>query len=207
MEQQKGVNHPNKLILVIGVAVTVLTWLLGATLSDSISANKIALYTVAISWILWAVACLKYLLLSDFSLVILRPIIVLCCILLIGLTLDNATIKYLLYPINFLIDWLADFLGNYRRHVPSAGKIGHVVVFCALTLHLIKIHELIYASIFGIVCFVALVALATEGLQLFIPTRTTALQDLVFDGTGIVLALFFVLLVKIRLAFNHENQS
>jgi VanZ family protein len=204
MENSKKTNHTNTLIVALGVAVTVLTWSLGMMDFESTAGENSALLAVGIGWILWLIVCLIHLVRSSGSFWILRPIIALCVILIIGLTLENATIKYLLYPINFALDWFSEFIGSFRRYVPSAGKIGHVVVFFALSLNLLKIREILSANFVGVTCFVALVAVATEGLQLFVPTRTSNSHDLLYDGFGIFLALIWVLAGYLRCLYRRK---
>ena len=72
-----------------------------------------------------------------------------------------------------------------RWNLPlSAGKYGHVFCFAMLTLFALAIRRKLTATPKELVLFILLLAVATEGFQLFVPGRTTKIFDLGLDLFG-----------------------
>lgn len=82
----------------------------------------------------------------------------------------------------------------------SINKIGHAVTFALLAFFACVFRKRLGASWLGLACFLILLAVLTEGVQLFFVGRSTRLIDMAIDLSGASLgaALFFVFWVISR---------
>ena len=76
----------------------------------------------------------------------------------------------------------------------SFNKVGHAVTFALLTFMACFFRKRLGATWLGMICFLILLAILTEGVQLFFVGRSTRLVDMAIDLSGATLgaALFFV---------------
>ncbi len=94
----------------------------------------------------------------------------------VGVALPRDTFDSLLRPLDH---WLT----TWNSPLP-AGKLGHIFCFAMLTLFALAIRRRLSVGASELVLFLLLLAVATEGFQLFIAQRTTTVLDLVWDFTG-----------------------
>jgi len=110
------------------------------------------------------------------------------CWIGVGVSLPYETIHALLEPANL-------FLSRWKLPL-SAGKYGHVFCFAMLTLFALAIRRKLEVPAKELTVFVVLLAIATEGFQLFIPERTTNVFDLGLDLFGAFLGFLIFVIYK-----------
>ena len=160
-------KRPSLLILAIA---TLTTWIVGLLAPQSWAAT-----CVAISWIAFGLYVLYRLIRNGQIWIAALPVFFVLAIG-IGVSLPRKTLNDLLQPANELIaHW----------NLPmSAGKYGHVFCFSMLTLFALAIRRKLTVTPSELVLFIFLLAVATEGFQLFIEGRTTKFSDLLLDLVG-----------------------
>ena len=82
----------------------------------------------------------------------------------------------------------------------SFNKVGHAVTFALLTFMACFFRKRLGATWLGMICFLILLAILTEGVQLFFVGRSTRLVDMAIDLGGATLGatLFFIFWVITR---------
>lgn len=161
---------------------TVATWIVGLTAPRSWAA-----VAVAVCWIAFGLYILVRLIRSGHFWIALLPIFFVVTIG-VGVSLPYETIQTLLEPANLLLS---------RWELPmTAGKYGHVFCFAMLTLFALAIRRKLVVRAKELTVFVVLLAIATEGFQLFIPERTTKVFDLGLDLFGAFLGFLIFLVYK-----------
>jgi VanZ family protein len=101
------------------------------------------------------------------------------------------------------------FFFDFIRSIPYGDKLGHFCLFGTLTLGVIvgsdfrcfqfKSHRIYYGA-----AIVSLFVFAEELTQLFIPSRTFDLVDLMSDGAGILAASFVAYLINKTFLNKHD---
>jgi len=160
-------KRPSLLILALSTAAT---WIVGLLSPRSWSAT-----CVAACWIAFGLYVLCRLVRNRQLWIAALPVFFVLAIG-IGISLPHETLNSLLKPAN-------DLLASWNLPL-SAGKYGHVFCFAMLTLFALAIRRKLTASPQELVLFILLLAVATEGFQLFVPGRTTKLLDLGLDIFG-----------------------
>ena len=161
---------------------TTATWIVGLTAPQSWAA-----VAVAVCWIAFGLYILVRLIRSGHFWIALLPIFFVIAIG-VGVSLPYKTIHALLEPANL-------FLSRWKLPM-SAGKYGHVFCFAMLTLFALAIRRKLSVPAKELTLFVFLLAIATEGFQLFIPGRTTNGFDLVLDLFGALLGFLIFVIYK-----------
>ncbi len=183
-------KRPSLLILAVSTAAT---WIVGLLAPDSWSAS-----CVAICWICFGLYVLYRLVRNGQIWIAALPVFFVLAIG-IGISLPLDTLNDLLRPANEMIS---------RWNLPmSAGKYGHVFCFAMLTLFALAIRRKLTASPGELVLFVFLLAVATEGFQLFVPRRTTQFFDLLLDLVGALIGFGIFLIYKLVYADRMETKS
>ena len=159
--------RPSLLILAIA---TLTTWIVGLLAPQSWAAT-----CVAISWIAFGLYVLYRLIRNGQIWIAALPVFFVLAIG-IGVSLPRKTLNDLLQPANELI--------SHWNLPMSAGKYGHVFCFSMLTLFALAIRRKLTVTPSELVLFIFLLAVATEGFQLFIEGRTTKFSDLLLDLVG-----------------------
>ncbi len=173
--------HPS--IWVLGVC-TAATWLSGLS-----APNTMTFAGVAFCWFAFGSYVAYRLFQKGHKWLLAIPVFFLVAIA-IGVSMPVETFNQLLHPIN-------EFLKEQRSPI-AAGKIGHVICFCVLTFFLLlhrKHWELSFGELFIIL---ALLGIATEGIQLFIAGRTPRVFDFGLDAFGAIAGTAVFLLIGIR---------
>lgn len=160
-------KRPSLLILALSTAAT---WIVGLLAPHSWSAA-----CVAICWIVFGLYVLFRLIRNGQIWIAALPVFFVLAIG-IGISLPFETLNNLLRPAN-------DVLTHWNLPL-TAGKYGHVFCFAMLTLFALAIRRKLTASPAELVLFIFLLAVATEGFQLFVPQRTTKIFDLGLDLFG-----------------------
>ena len=160
-------KRPSLLILALSTSAT---WIVGLLSPHSWSAA-----CVAACWIAFGLYVLYRLIRNGQLWIAALPVFFVLAIG-IGISLPFETLNSLLKPANDVLT---------RWNLPlSAGKYGHVFCFAMLTLFALAIRRKLTATPIELVLFILLLAVATEGFQLFVPGRTTKIFDLVLDLFG-----------------------
>ena len=162
-----SLKRPSLLIFALSTAVT---WCVGLLSPSTWSAAS-----VGVCWIVFGLYVIYRLVKNGQLWIAALPVLFVLAIG-IGISLPHDTINDLLKPADeFLI----------RRNSPmSTSKYGHVFCFAMLTLFALAIRRKLTATPAELVLFIVLLAVATEGFQLFVPGRTTKLTDLGLDLVG-----------------------
>ena len=172
-------KRPSLLILALSTAAT---WIVGLLAPQSWSAT-----CVAISWIAFGLYVLYRLVRNGQIWIAALPVFFVLAIG-IGISLPVGVLNDLLQPANDLL---------MRFNLPlSAGKYGHVFCFAMLTLFALSIRRKLTVTPRELVLFIFLLAVATEGFQLFVDGRTTNFSDLVLDLIGALIGFGIFLLYK-----------
>ena len=172
-------KRPSLLILTLSTAAT---WIVGLLAPHSWSAA-----CVAICWIAFGLYVLYRLVRNRQIWIAALPVFFVLTIG-IGVSLPSEVLNNLLQPANDML---------MRWNLPlSAGKYGHVFCFAMLTLFALAIRRKLTASARELVLFIFLLAVATEGFQLFIDGRTTNVSDLGLDLTGALIGFGIFSLYK-----------
>lgn len=158
--------------------------------------NFWAFVTIAACWIFFGVYVLVRLLQNGHRWLIIMPI-VFVIVIAIGVSMPLEMFNSLLDPAN-------RFLATKGSPI-AAGKIGHIICFGALTFFMLLHHKKWNLSRPELFVILALIGLATEGVQLFIAGRTPKILDLGFDITGVGLGIILFVLVSILLRYKPVN--
>ena len=116
----------------------------------------------------------------------------------IGIYLPIATFNFLMNPINDCLKFLGISIG--------AGKVGHVFCFAMLTLFGLKVRRTFSIQPFELALFLVLLAVATEGFQLFVSGRTSSIMDMGFDAAGALVGLGMFAVYKL-LPYDSGNSA
>lgn len=170
-------KRPSLLILTLSTATT---WIVGL-----LAPNSAAALAVGFCWIAFGVYVLYRLIRSGHFWIAALPVFFVIAIS-IGISLPSDTLHGLLDPADRL-------LAKLKSPLP-AGKYGHVFCFAMLTLFALAIRRKLEVSAKELVLFICLMAVATEGFQLFLPERTTQIFDLVLDLLGALIGfgIFYI---------------
>ena len=183
-------KRPSLLILALSTAAT---WTVGLLSPHSKSAA-----CVAVCWIAFGLYVLYRLVRNRQIWIAALPVFFVLAIG-IGISLPFETLNNLLRPANDLLS---------RWNVPlSAGKYGHVFCFAMLTLFALAIRRKLTASPQELVLFILLLAVATEGFQLFVPGRTTKIFDLGLDLFGALIGFLIFSIYKSVYPNRLENKE
>ncbi len=123
----------------------------------------------------------------------------------VGVALPSSILGQLLQPLDQVINYLNHRLPSVFFFRGSAGKVGHVFCFAGLAMVTLLYRKRLSISRTHWVIGFALLASATEGIQLFLKGRSPTLRDTGFDALGVILgiAIFAVLRLSQRwLAYN-----
>ena len=156
--------------MLILILATLATWIVGLTSQATWSA-----WAIGGCWLVFGGYILYRLLTSGNRELAMAPI-ALVIIICIGVSLPPAVFDAIFDPVNDLLEQLGSPL--------PAGKIGHILCFAALTLFAFKVRHKLEIRAIEVAVFLVLLAVATEGMQLFIKGRTTKLLDMGFDLFG-----------------------
>ena len=183
-------KRPSLLILALSTAAT---WTVGLLSPHSKSAA-----CVAVCWIAFGLYVLYRLVRNRQIWIAALPVFFVLAIG-IGISLPFETLNNLLRPANDLLS---------RWNVPLlAGKYGHVFCFAMLTLFALAIRRKLTASPQELVLFILLLAVATEGFQLFVPGRTTKIFDLGLDLFGALIGFLIFSIYKSVYPNRLENKE
>ncbi len=110
-----------------------------------------------------------------------------------GVSMPSEDLKRLTLPIEHAAGGALPYLRELGLY--SVSKIGHALAFALLALLSCCVKKRLGASWLGIVCFLILLALLTEGVQLFFVGRSTRGVDMMIDlaGASVGAATFTVL--------------
>ncbi len=99
------------------------------------------------------------------------------------------SINYLLEPLDSLVATAHAAYPDWTMFHFTAGKLGHTLCFALFTLITLVLKSKFRMTWLQLISIVCLLALATEGLQLFLSDRTTRLTDLGMDAAGVGLGI------------------
>ena len=118
---------------------------------------------------------------------------VMVALIVVAILLPIEVFESLMAPLNA-------HLAEQNSPLP-AGKLGHIGCFALLSAFLLSVRKRLDIELGTLYAVKVLLAVATEGFQLFVPGRTPHPLDLVFDLTGISIgtALFLIVFQCSRL--------
>ena len=161
---------------------TIATWIVGLFASQSWS-----LFAVGSCWIIFGGYIWSQLLRKGQLWLAAVPIFFVI-VIGIGIALPVELFNQINQPVDH---WLKENGSPLRT-----GKIGHIFCFAMLTLFMLLVRRRLDVGASGLVWFIALLAIATEGLQLFFPGRTTRISDLFLDLAGAIIGFAIFLIYK-----------
>ena len=169
--------RPSILVLAISTLATWLSGLLAPTIW--------ALITIAACWIVFGGYVLYRLFQNGHRWLLAMPLLFVVTIA-IGVSMPLDIFNWLLDPANQLL--------KASDSPVAAGKIGHVFCFAVLTFFLLRHRNNWEISLSELFVILALLGIATEGIQLFIEGRTPNFLDFGFDITGVAIGgvVFFL---------------
>ena len=173
--------HPSIWVLAV---CTSATWLSGlwAPISTTFAA-------VASCWFVFGAYVAYRLFRKGHKWLLAMPVLFLVAIA-IGVSMPLETFNQLLHPVN-------EFLEEKGSPI-AAGKIGHVICFSVLTFFLLLHRKHWELSLVELFIILALLGIATEGIQLFIAGRTPKVVDFGLDAFGACIGTVVYLLIRIR---------
>lgn len=178
---------------------TAATWIVGL-----LAPHSAAAVAVGICWIVFGLYIVYRLVHSGQFWIAVLPVFFVVAIGL-GVSLPAETIQGFLEPANRILrTWQSPL---------AAGKYGHLFCFAMLTLFALAIRRKLAVSAKELISFILLLAVATEGFQLFLPGRTTKIFDLVLDLLGALIGfgIFYVYKTvypnRVRKGDNQEEPS
>jgi len=115
----------------------------------------------------------------------------------VGVALPGRIFGLLLEPLDQVIDFLNDLLPSIFFFRGSAGKVGHVFCFAGLALVTLLYRKRLSISRGHWVIGFALLASATEGIQLFLKGRSPSLRDTGFDALGVMIGIAIFAIVRL----------
>ena len=174
-------KRPSLMILALSTAAT---WIVGL-----LAPNSAAAVAVGCCWIIFGLFIIYRLVRSGQFWIAVAPVFFVIAIG-VGVSLPLKTLHGLLEPANL-------FLSRWKLPL-TAGKYGHVFCFAMLTLFALAIRRKLAVAANELVLFICLLAVATEGFQLFLPGRTTKVFDLVLDLSGAVIGFGIFYIYKLR---------
>ncbi|MEE9319793.1 MAG: VanZ family protein [Granulosicoccus sp.] len=110
-----------------------------------------------------------------------------------------------LLPVEFMNGILKPLNSIIFTYVPwfgiSAGKMGHIAAFFLLTLCTVTIGQRFCISLLKLLAVIMVFSVATEVSQLMVDGRHTKFQDLLFNLTGVCMALAVTYMISIVSVF------
>lgn len=170
---------------------TLATWTVGLTNPSSWS-----LYVVASLWLLFGIYVWYRLIRQGHYWFSALPALLLVGIA-VGVSLPVDLFNRLLDPLN---SWLT----SVESPLP-AGKIGHVVGFSVLAIVCLAARKSLQIQSLDLFLILALLAAATEGIQLYVAGRTPSLRDFLLDAIGV--AIGTITFLAIQRLFVRTNKS
>lgn len=161
---------------------TLVTWIVGLT-----SPSPWSLYIVASLWLLFGIYVWYQLVRQGHYWLSALPALLLI-VIAVGVSLPLELFNQLMDPFN---SWLASF----DSPLP-AGKIGHILGFSFLTTLCLAVRKSFRIQTFDLFLILALLAAATEGIQLYVAGRTPSLRDFLFDAIGVVIGTMAFLAIQ-----------
>ncbi len=153
-------------------------------------------------WIFFGVRVAYHFLQTGNGILLVLPA-VLTLIIGIGITLPNEAVRSLLAPLNALMTKNGLVNPIWIPIAFSAGKLGHVIGFAAFAFVALLMRRRFSLSRVQMATIFFLLATATEGMQLFLPDRSTRFSDLLFDGAGVLIGVVaYAVLALIRRSFS-----
>lgn len=116
--------------------------------------------------------------------------VALCCFIATAVLLPVEFMNGLLKPLNSFIFTYVPWFGI------SAGKIGHIIAFFLLTICAAAIGRRFGISLLILLSIILVFAVVTEISQLMVDGRNTKFRDLLFNLTGVSLALISYYLAR-----------
>lgn len=165
--------------------------------------NKVILAVLAV-WAAYGLLVVVILALNGRLLYAAFPIAVVALIA-VGVSLPSEEIRRIADPLQNSVSGYMPYLKSLGLY--SITKVGHAATFALLAFCACIVRKPIGATILGTACFLVLLAVLTEGVQLFFIGRSTRLVDMVIDltGAGIGVAAFFVLWLITRPFVRSKN--
>ncbi len=114
---------------------------------------------------------------------------VLSLIIGLGVLLPSDSLTFLLKPINIAMHKYGLANPDWIPVGFSAGKLGHVLGFALFAFVALLMRKRFNLSVLQMTTAFLLLAIATEGLQLFLPDRSTRIVDVIFDGAGVLIGV------------------
>jgi len=179
--------RPSILVL---ASSTLATWLAGL-----LAPTIWALVTIGACWLVFGSYVLYRLFQNGHRWLLAMPLLFVITIA-IGVSMPLDTFNWLLQPVDH-------FLEVSGSPIP-AGKIGHVFCFALLTFFLLRHRNHWKISLSELFVILALLGIATEGIQLFIEGRTPNFLDFGFDLTGVTIGAVFFFLTDSLIAFKSK---
>jgi|GEM_PF-2421300 len=114
-------------------------------------------------------------------------------IIAVGVSLPNDLLMRLVNPLERALSGVMPDLRALGLY--SFNKVGHAATFALLALFACIVRKRIGATWIGILCFLILLAVLSEGMQLFFVGRSTRISDMGIDlsGAAFGVLVFFVL--------------
>jgi VanZ family protein len=165
-------------------ACTATTWLCGW-----IHTGKWTFLLLVACWIVFGAHVLFRLLQNHHRWLLAMPILFVIAIV-VGVSLPIETFNQLSGPVNVHLTQVGSPI--------QIGKIGHILCFAALTFFLLLYRRRWKISYVELMIVLALLGLATEGIQLFIAGRTPTLRDFGFDLFGVSIGAGVYQIIKVR---------
>lgn len=161
---------------------TLVTWIVGLTHPSTWS-----LYVVASLWLLFGFYVWYQLFRQGHYWLSALPALLLV-VIAVGVSLPRELFDQLMDPFN---TWLTSF-----EFPLPAGKIGHILGFCVLTTVCLALRKRLSIQTFDLYLILALLAAATEGIQLYVAGRTPSLRDFLFDSIGVAIGTIVFLAIQ-----------
>ncbi len=169
-------QRPSLLLLTISTTVT---WILGLT-----NPTTWTFYSLAICWLVFGGYILYQLIKTQHYRLAFVPV-VFVIVICIGVSLPSETFRSLIAPLNKPLMASGSPL--------PAGKLGHIFCFSMLALFCLAVRKRLEIPVKDLFATMALLGLATEGIQLFIAGRTPTLKDFGFDLIGLLIGTLIFL--------------
>lgn len=159
--------------------------------------NKVILGALLV-WTVYGLAVLMVLASHGRLVYALLPI-AMVMIIATGVSLPSGELSRITIPLERLVSGAIPDL--HKMGLYSFNKIGHAITFALLTFFACMTRKHLGATWLGLACFLVLLAVLSEGMQLFFGSRSTRLIDMTIDlgGAGVGAALFFILWLITRL--------
>ena len=185
-------RHYN-LVLAWGTLLTLLTWGLGLTWPQP--SGHWSFWVCAAVWFLYAIWVGRFFWRMGHGRVLWLPCITMI-ILGVGVSIPAELMNAILNPVNRALDQLRQqFPGSHLFNF-TAGKLAHFMCFLVVSFALLWKRRRLKFTYLHLMGLFLILALSTEGLQLFLRSRTTSVVDIGIDGAGYVAGLLLFLLAR-----------